>query len=108
MAHRLAWLLEHERWPVGEIDHIDGQRDHNAMHNLRECTHAQNMENWRRPKGRSGRVGVSWHTRNQKWQASIRKDSKHHYLGTFDTVDEAALAYAAAKAQLHTFNPVVT
>ena len=29
----------------------------------------------------------------KRWQAKIRYDSKHHYLGTFDTKQEAALAY---------------
>ena len=31
--------------------------------------------------------------KGKRWQAIINYDSKHHYLGTFDTKQEAALAY---------------
>jgi hypothetical protein len=45
------------------------------------------------PKTRppSGFYGVS--AAGKRWQAAIRYDSKHHYLGSFATKQEAALAY---------------
>jgi hypothetical protein len=43
------------------------------------------------PRPTSGFYGVS--AKVKRWQANIRYDSKQHYLGTFDTKHEAALAY---------------
>jgi hypothetical protein len=47
----------------------------------------------KQPKSRppSGFYGVSAH--RKRWKARIRYDGKQHYLGYFDTKQEAALAY---------------
>jgi hypothetical protein len=44
-----------------------------------------------RPRPPSGFYGVS--ASGKRWKAQINYDSKTHYLGTFDTKQEAALAY---------------
>jgi hypothetical protein len=44
-----------------------------------------------RPRPASGFYGVSAY--KKRWQAKIYYDSKEHYLGCFDTKQEAALAY---------------
>jgi hypothetical protein len=44
-----------------------------------------------KPRPASGFYGVS--AKKKRWQANIRYDSKRHSLGTFDTKQEAALAY---------------
>lgn len=45
LAHRLAWFYVHGEWPSGEVDHIDGDTDNNAIRNLRVVTHQQNRWN---------------------------------------------------------------
>ena len=44
-----------------------------------------------RPRPSSGFYGVS--ANNKRWKAQIRYDGKKHNLGSFDTKQEAALAY---------------
>src|SRR4051812_40825019 len=60
LAHRLAWLYVHGRWPIGDIDHIDGNASNNAISNLREVSRSVNMQNQRRARSdsRTGLLGV--------------------------------------------------
>ena len=108
LAHRLAWFFVTGRWPKRELDHRNGRRDDNRFQNLREATHAQNQQNRTATKrSKSGHVGVFWDGRREHWFAQIRADGKQHYLGSHETVEDAAAAYRAAKARLHSFNPEV-
>lgn len=87
--------------PAGfEVDHIDGDGLNNRRSNLRCATRSQNQHN-RRPNKGSGPKGVAWHKRDQKWQARIMLNGKHHWLGNFSTAEEASLAYAEASQRLH-------
>lgn len=106
-SHHLAWLYVHGRWPVGEVDHRDGNTGNNAIQNLRECSAAQNHQNLKRFKNNSsGFTGVNWKRSHQRWEARILARGKHHHLGYFDTPEAAYTAYLSAKARLHEFQPV--
>lgn len=106
-AHRLAWLLHHGVWPDDAIDHIDGNRQNNRIDNLRAATYAQNQQNRTLDiRNKSGYTGVSWDKGHQKWIAKICFQRKQRTLGVFANVEDAAKAYANAKAELHTFNPI--
>src|SRR5690606_29052356 len=48
LAHRLAWLYVHGKWPSDQIDHINGDRSDNRIDNLRDVTHAENRRNTKR------------------------------------------------------------
>lgn len=88
--------------PDQEVDHINGVRSDNRLDNLRVATNAQNKRNAAlRRDSTSGRKGVSWHKRDRRWVASIRKDNVLHRLGRFKDLDEAAKAYDEASVRLH-------
>lgn len=96
MAHRAAWCMG-MRQNIEEnilIDHINGDTKDNRLVNLRLSTATQNMQNAKSKK--EGLRGAFFHKGTKKWQASIRL-----HLGTYDTAEEAALAYEAAAKELH-------
>ena len=99
LAHRLAWLHVHGRWPTEQIDHIDRNRANNALNNLREVTNAQNAYNQKARQNKSGFTGV--HKENSKWRAEIKVSYKTVNLGLFDTPEEAHAAYIEGKRRLH-------
>lgn len=101
LAHRLAWLCVHGRWPDGGIDHRDGDGQNNRIANLRTATPEQNSFN----KGgyrnnRVGLKGVGYHAGTGKWRARIRHRGRLVSLGLFATAGEAHEAYVAAARNL--------
>jgi len=107
-AHHLAWLYVHGEFPSMEIDHIDGNRENNAISNLRLATSRQNAHNkWNaHTNNASGFLGVTFHKQRGKWMAQIKNSGKNHNLGLFDTPEQAHAAYLHAKQKLHEFGEV--
>lgn len=102
MAHRLAWFYVHGKWPVADIDHINGDTSDNRIANLREATRSQNIMNAKRgPRNTSGVKGVSFDKARGKWVAEIKAGTVRRRLGRFDTKDEAAAAYREASKEMH-------
>lgn len=108
LAHRLAWLCCHGRWPEAEIDHIDRCRSNNSLANLREATPSQNRRNGSlRSSNTSGVRGVFFEKKSKKYRADIRFDGKQTTLGYFDNIEDASRCYqAAAKKAYGDFYPV--
>jgi hypothetical protein len=52
----------------------------------------------------SGYRGVHWHKPRRRWTAQARFDGKTHYLGLFDTPEEADAAVKACRAQRMPFS----
>jgi hypothetical protein len=100
-AHRLAWLITHGIWPIGLIDHIDGNKSNNRLSNLRLVNETGNAENVRRPnkRNKSGFMGVIWF--QNKWRASITIKHKTKWLGDYATPEEAHQVYLDAKRSYH-------
>lgn len=80
------------------VDHINGNTLDNRRANLRIATHAENVRNSHARWGISQYKGVTVSPKGSRkpWLAQIRADGVTHYLGTFDTEVEGALAYDAA------------
>jgi hypothetical protein len=103
--HRLVWLYVHGSWPEGSIDHINGDRADNRIENLRVVTSSQNQHNRKKTKNKTGMTGAYKSSKGKTWYSTIMVENKKHYLGMFETEEDAAKAYAEAKVKLHPSNP---
>lgn len=97
--HRLAWLFVYGFMPE-YLDHKDGQRDNNAILNLREATKSENGFNADREPGESGLRGAYLDRRDQKWFSRIKTGHETIWLGKFDTPEQASEAFRES-AELH-------
>lgn len=101
-THRLVWFYANGRWPIGQIDHINGQRDDNRLHNLRDVSQSENQQNRthsNRGKKYSDLIGAYWSTNG--WFSTILIAGKQVYLGRFETDQQAHEAYIRAKRTHH-------
>lgn len=100
-ASRLAWLYITGNHPVHNIDHINGVRSYDAFINLRDVPQSQNVQNIRRPYSYSKSGFLGAHPNGSKFCARIKLNGITHYLGQFNTAQEAHDVYLAAKRKLH-------
>lgn len=101
-SHRLAWLYVYGVWPENQIDHINGDKSDNRIHNLREATFIENLRNRGKYKNNtSGYKGVYFDKKRNSWFAKIFHEKKSIHLGTYNTPIEASKAYAVKAKELH-------
>ena len=101
-CHRLAWLYMTGLWPIGQIDHKNGNRSDNRFDNLRDVAKQQNTENQRKAQRSNKSTSVLGTWKNGSgFAARISHNNAKVYLGTFATIEEARAAYIAAKRLLH-------
>lgn len=101
-AARLAWLYVIGQWPDKLVDHKDTIRSNDRWDNLRLVTPSQNSGNAKISKvNKTGFKGVCYFERDKRYFAYIRAGGRQVHLGSFDTAEEAALAYAKASTELH-------
>lgn len=100
LAHRLAWYIYKGVMPKGQIDHIDRDPTNNLESNLRDVTQSVNQHN------RKAR-GYTLEKSTGKYYAQIKLHGEHHFLGRFDTPEEATTAYLEAKKRLHPTSPLI-
>lgn len=101
-AARLAWLYMTGEWPEEEVDHINRCKLDDRWENLRCVTRSENALNRDMQENNiSGARGVHRDSTRRKWVASIKKDGVTHFLGRFDSFDEAVAARDSAAKDLH-------
>lgn len=102
-AHRLAWLYVHGEWPIGVIDHRNGDALDNSIANLRDTTQTVNLQNRHAANSNSSSklLGAYWNKGRNVWKSQIKAGGKLRFLGTFDTAEDAHMAYLSAKRRLH-------
>ena len=77
-------------------DHRDFNGLNNRRNNLRICNHQQSQQHRRGQKIKnrtSDFKGVSYRTKNGKWQAQIKHNYKSIWIGEYDNEIDAAKAY---------------
>lgn len=104
-AHRFAYQELVGPLPK-ELDHkCHNRRCVNPDH-LRPVTRSENLQNLSgaRSDSKSGVRGVHWHKITGKWGASACLNGKSHWLGLFETINEAEAAVVAKRNELFTHN----
>ncbi len=80
-----------------EVDHINHNGLDNRQENLRLCSNSQNHQNTlKSAKNTSGYKGVSKHSKANKWVSQIYVKRQVVYLGYYDSIIDAAIAYDEA------------
>lgn len=102
MVHRLMLQTYRPSLQDSEIklhvDHIDGVRTNNCLHNLRYVTQRQNNQNTK--KHRAGKLLGTIQKGSGRFQARITIDGVRVSLGTFITEQEAHEAYVKKLEEL--------
>lgn len=88
-AARLAWFYHYKSWPSQDIDHINRNRDDNAIANLREVSRSVNLKNTKiRKDNTTGYKGVHLQ-KNGRYHVYSNFKGKRKNLGYFATLQEA-------------------
>jgi hypothetical protein len=99
-AHRVIYAMVSGAWPIGDVDHRNGDRLDNRPGNLRCATRSQNVANQAlRACNTSGFKGVSWDKKNKKWMARIGVNGKSRTLGRYACAEDAGRAYDRAAVE---------
>ena len=97
-AHRIAFAMHNGFWPE-QVDHVNHDRLDNRAANLRAADPRINSKNQPLgPRNTSGVLGVR-QIESGRWSARITANRERIYLGTFDTITEAANARKQAEAR---------
>ena len=95
--HNLAFLFMEGELVIG-VDHEDHDRFNNSWNNLRRANASVNNKNvCIRKDNKSGCVGVSWASRQNKWSCAIQVDGVKKHLGFHKSYDTAVTIRKAAE-----------
>jgi hypothetical protein len=104
-ASHLAWFHFYGVPPTDLLDHKNRDKADDRIENLRPASHADNSHNMGRNRANTtGFKGVAVFNQPGKptrYRALIRAGGKRHFLGIFDTPEEASEAYRRGAAEHH-------
>lgn len=109
-AHRVAWEIENGPIPPRAlIDHLCHVKICVNVKHMRLATRKENAENLSglTSMNTSGYRGVTFCKQTKRWRAQIMHHKKMVNIGRFDTIEEAAAAAAAKRAELFTPIPAI-
>lgn len=95
--HRIATIAfipnpDPER--LTDVNHKDGDRENNHISNFEWTTHHENVTHGEiTKKSDKNFTGVGKNRNGDRWRSRIYHNKRHIQIGTYDTEDEAALAY---------------
>jgi hypothetical protein len=98
-ASRLAFLAMTGQMPDSNlhVDHKNGDPSDDRWANLRLATPLQNWGSMKRPvTNTSGIKGVRWDKARQLWSAEFKVNGKKHFIGRFNDIEAARIAYETA------------
>lgn len=100
--HRVAYAIMKGEWPIDKVDHKNTIKTDNRWCNLRAADNPQNMHNTGfYSTNTTGYKGVTRRKKGKPYEAVIMCRGVYHYLGTYDTAEEAHKAYCRAATKLH-------
>lgn len=100
LVHRLIWLFMTGRHPLGEVDHINGNRKDNRWCNLRDVNPFENSRNQgNRVDNSSGIRGVTFNKDCNKWVARISHKGVRYSLGYYEQKQDAVDARLKAELE---------
>lgn len=106
--HRLVYELEHDVTLTTKehIDHINRDRIDNRIENIRVDLQGNGdginqINQGLRSDNTSGYKGVFLRKRTGRWESSVSYKGKKKWLGSFDSKEEAAVAYNEKVIELH-------
>lgn len=103
-AHRVVYEQAHGGLRQDQlVDHACRNPRCVKLEHLRVATRSQNNANLNGPRKNSttGYRGVTYHKKNRKYVARVRKGGKGYYAGSFSTPEEAAAAAEKLRLELH-------
>lgn len=92
--------LQREKAQEQGKKHVD-----NLLDAMVEDTNLAQLNSKPTKRSKSGIRGVFWNKYDQRWTAILMFQGKRHYLGSFDSKDEAAMARAEAEERY--FDPIL-
>lgn len=96
--YHLVFLMVNGRWPADTIDHINGDSLDDRPSNLREATRKQNLYN-KKPRPRRDGLPAGVYRHVGHYSSRITHDGVCHFLGRYDTAEDAHAAYLKARKE---------